>query len=109
MGSLGQFLALKKYQLALNLQRFLIAFHADDEGSIPFTRSNTFCYLFIMSYCKSWRRQMKPEIGLIQQWYNIIGHGWTWSAFWAGPTSVISRVLSSAPWPNSAIADACKR
>jgi len=24
---------------------------------------------------------MKPEIGVIQQWYNIIGHGWTWSAF----------------------------
>jgi hypothetical protein len=37
---LGQFLALKKYQLALNYLTFPIAFQADDDGSIPFTRSN---------------------------------------------------------------------
>ncbi len=40
LGSLGQFLALKKYQLALNYLTFPIAFQADDDGSIPFTRSN---------------------------------------------------------------------
>jgi hypothetical protein len=40
--SLGRFLALKKYQLALNYLTFPIAFQADDEGSIPFTRSNVF-------------------------------------------------------------------
>jgi len=39
---LGQFLALKKYQLPLILLRFPIAFQAEDEGSIPFTRSNLF-------------------------------------------------------------------
>ena len=42
LGSLGQFLALKKYQLALNYLTFPIAFQAEDEGSIPFTRSNLF-------------------------------------------------------------------
>ena len=41
-GSLGRFLALKKYQLALEYLAFPIAFQADDEGSIPFTRSNVF-------------------------------------------------------------------
>jgi hypothetical protein len=41
-GSLGRFLALKKYQLALKGLAFPIAFQADDEGSIPFTRSNLF-------------------------------------------------------------------
>ena len=42
LGSLGQFLALKKYQLALKNLAFPIAFQADDDGSIPFTRSNLF-------------------------------------------------------------------
>ena len=42
MGSLGRFLALKKYQLAQKYLAFPIAFQADDEGSIPFTRSNLF-------------------------------------------------------------------
>ena len=41
-GSLGQFLALKMYQLALISLAFPIAFQADDEGSIPLTRSNLF-------------------------------------------------------------------
>jgi hypothetical protein len=45
LGSFGQFLALKKYQLALKNLAFPIAFQADDEGSIPFTRSSLFNYL----------------------------------------------------------------
>jgi hypothetical protein len=33
------------YQLALKSLVYPIAFQADDEGSIPFTRSNLFNYL----------------------------------------------------------------
>jgi hypothetical protein len=53
---------------------FPAAFQADDEGSIPFTRSSNHCYLFTMSYLKAWRQKKQPEVGSIQQWYNIIGH-----------------------------------
>ena len=42
MGDLTGFSSLEKYQLPLNLQPFPTAFQADDEGSIPFTRSNVF-------------------------------------------------------------------
>ena len=42
MGDLTGFSSLEKYQLPLNLQPFPTAFQADDEGSIPFTRSNLF-------------------------------------------------------------------
>jgi hypothetical protein len=39
-GVLGAVFALEKYHRPLNYRAFPTAFQADDEGSIPFTRSN---------------------------------------------------------------------
>jgi hypothetical protein len=42
LGGKGAFSALEMYQPALILLMTATAFQADDEGSIPFTRSNVF-------------------------------------------------------------------